>query len=814
MEEKEIGMFMKGGQQYGQFTISRGPPQGNLDEQYLKRKRGVGICIISRGTIPLKWMMHTNRVKAFFPGGLFWKFITVERLSWAAARSECVRLCRQNNFQWILFIDDDVFVPENVLEKLMRSGKDIISGVYWTKTESASPVIFEDMGTGPMFNFPPDEIIPIGGSGLGCCLINTDIFDKFDEAGIPYFVENWIYTAPDGNKLKCAVGEDHYFFIKAKELGYQGYADTSILCDHYDVKNDKMYPGEEVVRDMCKRMLGQLGRKDLVQEFDKAHKDPNKKTVVIYNDSVPFSGDELTRRGVGGSEYAVINFARELIQTGRFNVRVYCKCLREGWFDNILYKDNSKMLKDLVELKPDLLICSRNFEPLLENNFKEKYGIKQTIVWGHDLAVDPNWNYFESALPNIDKIVLLSRFHEENILQRFPIIPTEKLMIIPDGVDTRRYSERENIQKVPGKCIYSSTPYRGLDVLLKMWPQIRARVPHATLHIFSSIKVYGEYFDDSPWEDLYQTAKSMPGVYYHGTVRQDRLAKEQMESELCLYSNTFQETCCITAMECQSALTPIITSNLGALPETIKKDCGIIIPGDPYSEEYKTAFIDATVNLLTKPQVLKRMQNACRDYNFSWKKITELWVSEFFEPQEQSRDDFYKLKGDGPPEQIVVNFLLKLLKPGKDSKFLSIGCGLGEIAIEFKKLVPDAEVWGSDKSLIALDRCRLKSKTVLFANHPVENPEFEQNYFDVILCEQFDLGLLATIDRLLKPKGIIAFYLTEGDLNIISQEMPAGYKITASINRGLEKLNGGILALRKLNSGLKKKKHYKSEKLN
>lgn len=216
-------------------------------------RRGVGVGIISRGTVPLKWMMHMNEIKNQFPGGLFWKFLTVERLSWAAARNEIVRKCRSNNFEWLFFIDDDVFVPADGLARLIKSGKDIISGLYWTKTDNTAPVIFEKMGAGPMYNFEVDKIIPIGGSGLGCCLINMKVFEKFDDAGAPYFVENWVYVDPDGNKMKCPIGEDHYFFLKAKEFGYQSFCDTGVLCDHYESEKNIFFPGEKIIRDICER---------------------------------------------------------------------------------------------------------------------------------------------------------------------------------------------------------------------------------------------------------------------------------------------------------------------------------------------------------------------------------------------------------------------------------------------------------------------------------------------------------------------------------------------------------------------------------
>ena len=755
-------------------------------------RRGVGVCIISRGTVPIKWMTHMNTVKAGFPGGLFWKFIIVERLSWAAARNECVRKCRANGFEWLFFIDDDVFVPHNALDMLLRADKDIISGIYWTKTENPAPVIFKDMGKGPLYNFEPDKVIPIGGSGAGCLLINMKVFDKFDEAGIPYFVENWVYTDPSGHKMKCPIGEDHYFFFKSKELGYQAYAHSGCLCDHYDTKKDKYYPGEEIVRKICKTKLTKQGRQDLVGVYDKANNDPNKQTIVFYNNNVPFAGDELHRRGTGGSETDIILLASELSKTNKYNIRVYCKCQREGTYDNIIYRDNSKMFDDLAKLNCDLFISSRNLGVFMKPDFKKEYNVKQTCLWGHDLGEDKMWNGFYEALPNIDKVVLLSEFHKHNVRMRFPKLNEEDIIVIKNGIDLGRYKDKPERKK--GKCIYSSTPYRGLDVLLKVWPRIRKKVPHAELSIFSSIKVYGEFFDDSPWEDLYNLAKRTEGVIYHGTVKQDRLAQEQMSSQLLLYPNTFAETCCCTAMENQLAGTPIISTKAGALPEVVGKDCGILLSGNPHSEEYQDAFVNAAVDLLTNENKWEEMHKACLNNNqFGWKLMANKWINSFLKTTEVGitdvkRDEDIAKEIEGVAKDIKINSnMLKALElsegimEGDNTRAWEVNCKNGDFASLLKKTYPKSEVWGSDPSLKILDECRQRDKKVFFANHPLENPEFEDNYFDLIVTFDYLFDDYKLVHKKLKSTG--SFMVNIPKINVTTIE---GYFNIISITKAIE----------------------------
>jgi len=199
------------------------------------------------------------------PVGMIWKWIRVDRKSWAPARQEVVEIARKEKFEWLFFIDDDVMINPETLQRFLEYGKDITTGIYWTKTENPVPVIFEKMGGGPMFNFPLDELFEVDGSGLGCCLINMKVFDAFDKAGIPYFKENWIMELDDGRKLKCPIGEDHYFFHNAKKLGFKVWADGGALCDHYNVNVNKRYPDKETVRRLCEAGAKKNGEGDILR---------------------------------------------------------------------------------------------------------------------------------------------------------------------------------------------------------------------------------------------------------------------------------------------------------------------------------------------------------------------------------------------------------------------------------------------------------------------------------------------------------------------------------------------------------------------
>jgi glycosyltransferase involved in cell wall biosynthesis len=151
----------------------------------------------------------------------------------------------------------------------------------------------------------------------------------------------------------------------------------------------------------------------------------------------------------------------------------------------------------------------------------------------------------------------------------------------------------------PPTLCYTSTPFRGLDRLLAAFAHIRAAVPDARLEIYSSMAVYNDLQD--PFQPLYDMARTSPGVAYHGSVPQPALAQALRRATMLAYPNTFDETSCIAVMEAMAAGCTVVTSDLGALPET---GAGFIDLTPPLADPHAHAegFADHVIQLLAARQ--------------------------------------------------------------------------------------------------------------------------------------------------------------------------------------------------------------------
>ena len=193
---------------------------------------------------------------------------------------------------------------------------------------------------------------------------------------------------------------------------------------------------------------------------------------------------------------------------------------------------------------------------------------KTTVYWNH-LSYDQDGVQFLSSpeyVNLIDNFVFVSNWQAEQFRKKFNI-PGYKTQVMKNaciGVQQRQSGTRNTV-----KLCYTSTPWRGLDILLQAWDVLKPE--NAELHIFSSTKLYGKEFAESNenrYQDLYDKCNLLPNVVYRGYITNEELRKELPSFDILAYPNTFEETSCIAVIEALSAGLRVVTSNLGALPET------------------------------------------------------------------------------------------------------------------------------------------------------------------------------------------------------------------------------------------------------
>jgi len=165
----------------------------------------------------------------------------------------------------------------------------------------------------------------------------------------------------------------------------------------------------------------------------------------------------------------------------------------------------------------------------------------------------------------IDHFVYVSQWQLDRYKERFNIDHVNN-HIIRNAVPAIPY-----IPKSEGKIrlIYTSTPYRGLDVLLDSIELINRN--DIELHVYSSNVIYGTGYSKSigtRFDHLFNRCRTMPNVVYKGWAMNKAIQQAVQQAHIHAYPSTFEETSCMAVMETGMAGCKIVTTNLGALPET------------------------------------------------------------------------------------------------------------------------------------------------------------------------------------------------------------------------------------------------------
>lgn len=227
------------------------------------------------------------------------------------------------------------------------------------------------------------------------------------------------------------------------------------------------------------------------------------------------------------------------------------------------------------------------------------------ILWQHHAADQPVVQMLSdpAVVSAWDEIVFVSTWQEAEYLKTFPALAARPRKILRNAIAPAFENLFVGLPVLPFKSpvprlAYNSTPFRGLDRLLYGWQQILSAHPSVELQIFSSMKLYNA--EDTDYiAQILDTARSMPGVTHVGPVAQAELAQALRGTLILSYPNTFPETACIAVMEAMAAGCVVITSDLGALPETLGGH-GVLLPIVPDAAQHAQDFAAALAAQITQ----------------------------------------------------------------------------------------------------------------------------------------------------------------------------------------------------------------------
>ena len=349
--------------------------------------------------------------------------------------------------------------------------------------------------------------------------------------------------------------------------------------------------------------------------------------LVIYTEGLPFDGKTPFERSLGGSESAVVFMARALAGRGH-RVRVFSRCERPGDYDGVVYRDLADF-PDFAEAGAcDVFICCRHLRGLAA-----PVRAKASIVWNHDILPRQLAQQLNSLMFKVDRLFVLSEFHRSQFERRLSL-PADRYEVTRNGVDLVGIDEAiEGVARDPERLLYTSRPERGLEQLLAMWPELKRRRPGLKLAVAHYDNPGADAQMRAFLDRLHQTAEALPDVTFLGPLSKRELYREIAGSALVVYPATFPEVSCISALEAAACGTPMVASRYCALKESVVDgETGLLVPGDPHTQEYQERFIAAVDCLWQEEDWLADMAEAARqriEERYQWSDIAAEWEALF-----------------------------------------------------------------------------------------------------------------------------------------------------------------------------------------
>lgn len=259
---------------------------------------------------------------------------------------------------------------------------------------------------------------------------------------------------------------------------------------------------------------------------------------------------------------------------------------------------------------------------------KIKY-TKKNILWQHlnysDESLVPMKN--NNFMKSIDSTVYVSHWQLEKFRYLFQV-PLHNAHVIRNAIEPIEFKPKPKDGKL--KLIYTSTPFRGLKILLDVIDNIDR--DDIELDIYSSTKVYGSGYEAhyaGVYDELFERAMNTKNVNYIGYAENNEIHKAVQEAHIFSYPSIFEETACLSMIEAGAAGCNLVTTDIGALPETggmYAKMCTIKSNEKQLINSYAEMLNEVINNYWTnKNQELIREQSNYFNKYYDWEIRAKEW---------------------------------------------------------------------------------------------------------------------------------------------------------------------------------------------
>jgi len=192
------------------------------------------ICVASVGDVSYEWSCAFADLWANRPPGTGRRKLGSYVVD--IAREHGAADAVESGFKWVFFLDSDVIVPADAIQRLLAHNKPIVSGFYSRRHNPIHPLLLRRAPNNGEFavvtGYPPGSLVDVDLVPSGCLLISTNVFRRVPRPWFFYTDGRVIDIGGQSILLPNGVSEDYYFSLRAASFGFRACVDTALKCGH------------------------------------------------------------------------------------------------------------------------------------------------------------------------------------------------------------------------------------------------------------------------------------------------------------------------------------------------------------------------------------------------------------------------------------------------------------------------------------------------------------------------------------------------------------------------------------------------------
>lgn len=253
---------------------------------------------------------------------------------------------------------------------------------------------------------------------------------------------------------------------------------------------------------------------------------------------------------------------------------------------------------------------------------------KIRVYWLHDLPEDPETNHLkeENSRNRFHKIVFCGNWQYNRYRDFLGIAPSKNHIVLETPIDPFPVVKKEYDTI---RLIYTSTPQRGLSLLIPVFEKLAEKYKNVHLDVFSSFKIYGWEEADKQFEPLYDKIRKHPQMTYHGFAPNDVVKEHLLKAHIFAYPSIWLECNSRSLIEAMSANLLCVHPNTGGLADTSGGMTYMYQPDNDPNTHCNLFYsaLEHAVQIVNNEKTKEYLNfaKAYADSRFAWSKISKQW---------------------------------------------------------------------------------------------------------------------------------------------------------------------------------------------